>query len=68
MRSHSLYSVMRVYFIFFFRYPPFDGKTEDKIMEKVSKGVYSFDSMEWEEVSKEAKDFIRKLLSFDPSK
>lgn len=36
-------------------------------MEKVSKGLYSFDTSEWEEVSKEAKDFVKKLLSFDPS-
>lgn len=44
------------------RYPPFDGKTEEKIMEKVKKGTYSFDSIEWEDVSKEGKEFIKKML------
>lgn len=36
-------------------------------MEKVAKGVYSFDTVEWEDVSKEAKEFIRKMLQIDPS-
>ena len=50
------------------RYPPFDGKTEEKIMEKVKKGTYSFDSIEWEDVSKEGKEFIKKMLQYDSSK
>ncbi|CAD8079716.1 unnamed protein product [Paramecium primaurelia] len=64
----DLWSCGVILYILLCGYPPFDGKTEDKIMEKVSKGVYSFDSQEWEDVSKEAKDFIRKLLQLDPSK
>jgi calcium-dependent protein kinase len=31
-------------------------------MEKVSKGHYSFESEEWEEISKEAKELIKKML------
>ena len=31
-------------------------------------GVYNFDGEEWEEISDEAKIFIRKLLEYDPSK
>ena len=37
-------------------------------MEKVSKGIYTFESEEWEEVSKEAKEFIKKMLTYDPAK
>ena len=37
-------------------------------MEKVSKGVFNFDSEEWDEVSKEAKDLIKKMLQFEPCK
>ena len=29
-------------------YPPFSGKTDETIMEKVSKGIYTFESEEWE--------------------
>lgn len=37
-------------------------------MEKVSKGNFSFDSEEWDAVSKEAKEFIKKMLTYDPVK
>lgn len=36
-------------------------------MEKVSKGLYSFNSKEWSYISKEAKLFIKKLLEYEPS-
>jgi calcium-dependent protein kinase len=47
-------------------YPPFSGKTDDKIMEKVAKGVYAFDSEEWDDISKEAKELIKKMMQIDP--
>lgn len=37
-------------------------------MEKVAKGAFSFESEEWDETSKEAKDLIRKMLTMDPTK
>lgn len=37
-------------------------------MEKVRIGKYSIDSSEWNYVSKEAKEFIAKLLEKDPKK
>ncbi|KAM3134083.1 hypothetical protein pb186bvf_013809 [Paramecium bursaria] len=49
-------------------YPPFPGKTDERIMEKVAKGQYNFDTHEWDEISKEAKDFIKKMLTYDPAK
>jgi calcium-dependent protein kinase len=36
-------------------YPPFNGKTDDKILEKVAKGEYDFESEEWDVISDEAK-------------
>ncbi|CAK95072.1 unnamed protein product (macronuclear) [Paramecium tetraurelia] len=64
----DIWSCGVILYILLCGYPPFDGKTEEKIMEKVSKGVYSFDTQEWEEVTKEGKEFIRKMLQFDPTK
>jgi hypothetical protein len=52
---------------FLLRYPPFSGKTDEKIMEKVAKGTYTFDGEEWEDISKEAKEFIKKMLTIDTS-
>lgn len=43
-------------------YPPFNGNDENEIMKAVEKGQYNFDSFEWENVTYEAKNFIKKLL------
>ena len=37
-------------------------------MEKVAKGHYDFNSEEWEGVSKEAKQLIKRMLEFESSK
>jgi len=47
--------------------PPFYGKTESEVEEKILKGVYSFSGKEGHMVSKEAKGFIQKLLTYNPN-
>jgi len=47
-------------------FPPFAGRNDQIILEKVSKGVFSFDRPGWKEVSEEAKELIKKMLTFDP--
>ncbi|CAD8133730.1 unnamed protein product [Paramecium octaurelia] len=49
-------------------YPPFNGKTDAKIFEKVEQGKYEFKSEEWDIITEEAKDFISKLMEIDPIK
>ncbi|CAD8212165.1 unnamed protein product [Paramecium octaurelia] len=49
-------------------YPPFNGKSEAKILEKVEQGKYDFNSEEWDIITEEAKDFISKLMEKDPFK
>lgn len=69
MWCHSLYLALRVLILKIeISYPPFSGKNDEKIMEKVAKGAFSFESEEWDETSKEAKDLIRKMLTMDPTK
>jgi calcium-dependent protein kinase len=48
--------------------PPFNGKDDDDIMKKVSKGTFNFDKEEFKEVSEESKALIAKLLTFNPEK
>jgi calcium-dependent protein kinase len=36
-------------------------------MEKVAKGSFTFDGEEWEDISKEAKEFIKRMLTLDIS-
>jgi calcium-dependent protein kinase len=46
---------------------PFWADTKDEITRKVKQGRFSLIGSEWDEVSREAKSFIRCLLQFDPS-
>jgi calcium-dependent protein kinase len=59
----DMWSCGVIIFILLSGYPPFDGKTQSEILEKVKAGVYSFDEPIWANVSSEAKDLIQKLLS-----
>jgi len=47
---------------------PFNGSTDEEIMENVSSGKYDFEDDIWEDVSSEAKNLINKLLTYDPEK
>jgi calcium-dependent protein kinase len=49
-------------------YPPFDGETDELIMQAVSTGHYDITSEEWNDVSDEAKKLVSKLLTKDPRK
>lgn len=62
----DLWSVGVILYILLAGYPPFNGPNDRVIMEKVSKGLYSFSGKEWSYVSKEAKNFIKKLLEYEP--
>eukprot|EP00828_Plagiopyla_frontata_P016257 TRINITY_DN2120_c0_g1_i4.p2 TRINITY_DN2120_c0_g1~~TRINITY_DN2120_c0_g1_i4.p2 ORF type:complete len:262 (+),score=49.50 TRINITY_DN2120_c0_g1_i4:571-1356(+) len=48
--------------------PPFNGSSDKIIMDRVSKGVYGFQSAEWKQVSQESINFIKRMLEFDPLK
>lgn len=43
--------------------PPFSGKTDEEIIEKVKLGVYTTDSPEFAQISNIAIDLIRKLIA-----
>ena len=42
--------------------PPFYGRSDKEILEKVARGQYSMDDQEWGRVSKDAKNLIKKML------
>lgn len=44
-------------------YPPFDGESQEEIFEAILEGKFDFDDEEWEDVSEDAKDMIRALLT-----
>lgn len=47
-------------------FPPFYGKTQNTLFDKILRADYDFPDPEWSDVSEDAKDFIRKLLVIEP--
>jgi len=62
------WSIGVIMFILLSGKPPFDGETDKEIWKKVRDGKYSFSAEEWDDVSEEAKDLIKKLMTYDPKK
>ena len=46
--------------------PPFDGDTEEEILEKVKLRDFSFESNEWKNISEDAKDLVCLMLNPNP--
>lgn len=64
-KSADIWSAGIILYILLSGKPPFHGKTESQILEKVANGTVSFSSLEWESISAEAKDIVGKMLSRD---
>ena len=47
-------------------FPPFNGGTDEEIMENVKKGVFTLDGPEWAGISVMAKSLVKKMMCFDP--
>jgi len=63
----DLWSCGVIMYILLCGYPPFYAEKEDDIYKKITKGKYSMESVDWDNISHEAKDLISKLLEVDPS-
>lgn len=59
----DLWSAGCILYILLCGYPPFYGEDDQAILRAVTKGAFDFDGDEWEDVSKEAKDLIKKLIT-----
>ena len=64
----DLWSSGVVMFMLLCGYPPFWGKTMDKLMLAISGARPNFTCPGWEFVSEDATDLVQKLLEKDPSK
>lgn len=67
-KSCDLWSVGVIAYILLCGYPPFNGRNNEETHRLILKGLLSFPSEEWTGVSREARDFICRLLMMDPSK
>jgi serine/threonine protein kinase len=66
-RSCDLWSVGIVAYILLSGYPPFNGSTDVEVHDSVRIGDLVFADVIWGSLSRESRDFIRKLLSMDSS-
>lgn len=64
----DLWSIGVIMFILLSGIPPFNGATDDEIMEKVGIGKFDFKDKIWKNRSSDAIDLITKLLTFNPDK
>eukprot|EP01123_Difflugia_compressa_P013375 TRINITY_DN615_c0_g1_i1.p1 TRINITY_DN615_c0_g1~~TRINITY_DN615_c0_g1_i1.p1 ORF type:complete len:472 (+),score=95.17 TRINITY_DN615_c0_g1_i1:51-1466(+) len=66
--SVDIWSIGVITYILLCGFPPFYGNTDQQIFEKILKVDYDFPSPDWDAISGEAKDFIKKILVQDPTK
>jgi calcium-dependent protein kinase len=64
----DIWSIGVILYILLCGYPPFNGGNDKQIIESVLKGKYTLEEPEWDDISEDAKDLVRKMLEYDPSK
>lgn len=64
----DLWSIGVVCYVLLCGYPPFYGDTDAEIFASVKRGEFDFPSPDWDDISSQAKHFIRACLKTDPSK
>ncbi|CAD8141063.1 unnamed protein product [Paramecium octaurelia] len=57
-----------ILFIMLCGYPPFNGQNQQELYQRIQSGIFSFDEPEWEDISADAKNLIKKMLVPDPEK
>jgi len=67
-KSVDLWSMGVITYVVLCGFPPFYGKTQANLFEKILNADYDFPDPEWTNISEEAKDFIKHLLVLDVDK
>ena len=64
----DIWSIGVILYILLCGYPPFNGGNDKQIIEAVLKGKFTLEEPEWDDISEDAKDLVRKMLEYEPSK
>jgi len=62
----DIWSIGVIAYVLLCGFPPFYGETQKELFEAIMSARYEFPAPEWTSISKEAKDFIRKILVVNP--
>jgi calcium/calmodulin-dependent protein kinase I len=65
-KSVDMWGIGIITYILLAGYPPFYAENDTALFEKIMNAEYDFDDECWDDVSEQAKDFIRHLLVKDP--
>ncbi|KAJ0399737.1 hypothetical protein P43SY_009318 [Pythium insidiosum] len=63
----DIWSIGVITYILLCGYPPFHDDNQAMLFRKIRSGRFEFDSPYWDNVSDDAKDLIRKMLTLDPA-
>ena len=64
----DMWSMGVITYILLCGYPPFYHENNQELFQQIMKGEYEFDSPHWDDISDDAKAFIRNMLVVDPRK
>jgi len=64
----DIWSLGVILYIMLCGYPPFYEDSMPELFRLITKAKYSFPSPEWDDISDDAKDLIRRMLQRDPEK
>ena len=65
-KACDLWSCGVILYIMLSGTPPFNGPNDKHIKELIIKGSYSLTGGPWDQASDDAKDLVKKLLTYDP--
>jgi calcium-dependent protein kinase len=61
----DIWAIGVIAFVMLSGYAPFNGDTDREVHQAVVDGHFDFEEQQWDDVSEEAKDFVRMLLTYD---